>query len=105
MLTNPYPDLTVGAGDRLQDEQGGRAMMRLEKGARTGDDVLRRRQGVAVYVVGALLLTFILIAAAGVFCPIHGEASFRELLIRDCLIEQPACSFSCHGTHPVQKSL
>ena len=40
-----------------------------------------------VYVVGALLLTFIVIAAAGVICLIHGEASFRELLIRDRLIE------------------
>jgi hypothetical protein len=93
MRANPYPYLTVGAGDRLQDEQGGSAMRTLENGAPTVD-VSRRRQGVAVYVVGALLLTFILISVAGVFCPIHGEASFRELLIRDCLIEQPACSFS-----------
>jgi len=57
-----------------------------------------RRQGVAVYVVGALLLTFIVIAAAGVFFPIDGEASLRELLIRDWLITQPesecACAFS-----------
>jgi hypothetical protein len=93
MLANPYPYLTVGAGDRLQDEQGGSTMRTLENGAPTVD-VSRRRQGVAVYVVGALLLTFILISVAGAFCPIHGEASFRELLIRDCLIEQPACSFS-----------
>jgi hypothetical protein len=57
-----------------------------------------RRQGVAVYVVGVLLLTFIVIAAAGVFSPIEGEASLRELLIRDWLITQPesecACAFS-----------
>ena len=94
MLANPYPYLTVGAGDRLEDEQGGSAMRTLENGAAPTVDVSRRRQGVAVYVVGALLLTFILISVAGVFCPIHGEASFRELLIRDCLIAQPACSFS-----------
>ena len=93
MLADFYPYLTVGAGDRLQGEQGGSAMRRLENRAPTGD-VSWRRQGVAVYLVGALLLTVNLIAAAGVFCPIHGEASFRELLIRDCLIEQPACRFS-----------
>jgi hypothetical protein len=69
-------------------------MRRLENGAPDGD-VSRRRQGVAVYVVGALLLTFILIAAAGVFCPIRGEANFRELLIRDCLIAQPESECAC----------
>ena len=57
-----------------------------------------RRQGVVVYVVGALLFTFIVIAAAGVFVPIDGEASLRELLIRDWLTTQPesecACAFS-----------
>ena len=58
--------------------------MRLENGAPSD---VSRRQGVVVYVVGALLLTFMVIAAARVICLIHGEASFRELLIRDRLIE------------------
>ena len=58
--------------------------MRLENGAPA---TYRDAKGVVVYGVGALLLTFIVIAAAGVFCLIHGEASFRELLIRDRLIE------------------
>jgi hypothetical protein len=62
-------------------------------GAKIRDRALR--QGVVVYVVGALLLIFTVIAAAGVFCPIRGEASFRELLIRDCLIEQPMSPCAC----------
>jgi hypothetical protein len=50
------------------------------------------RQGVVVFVLAALLSIFIVIAAAGVFCPISGEANFRELLIRDCLVAQPGSS-------------
>jgi hypothetical protein len=63
------------------------------------------RQGVVVYVLAALLLTFIVVATAGVSCPIRGEATFRELLIRDCLIEQAkgAC-FSQSSAHTLQKS-
>jgi len=72
-------------------------------GAQMSDAALH--QGVVVYVLAALLSIFILIAAAGVFCPIHGEASFRELLIRDCFIEQAesAC-FSQSSAHTLQKS-
>jgi hypothetical protein len=58
-------------------------------------DGVSRRQGVVVYVVGALLFTFIVIAAAGVFFPIDGEASLRELLIRDWLITQPESECVC----------
>jgi hypothetical protein len=77
--------------------------MRLENGAPSD---VSRRQGVVIYGVGALLLIFTVIAAAGVFCPIRGEASFRELLIRDCLIEQAesACGFSQSSSHTLQKS-
>jgi hypothetical protein len=50
------------------------------------------RQGVVVFLLAALLSIFIVIAAAGVFCPISGEANFRELLIRDCLVAQPESS-------------
>jgi hypothetical protein len=46
-------------------------------------------------VLAVLLSMFILIAAAGVFCPIRGEATFREMLIRDCLIKQAERGCGC----------
>jgi hypothetical protein len=46
-------------------------------------------------VLAVLLSMFILIAAAGVFCPIRGEATFREMLIRDCLIKQAESGCGC----------
>jgi hypothetical protein len=55
----------------------------------------RSHRGVVVYVVAVLLSMFILIAAAGVFCPIRGEATFREMLIRDCLIKQAESGCGC----------
>jgi hypothetical protein len=58
------------------------------------DDV-RSHRGVVVYVVAVLLSRFILIAAAGVFCPIRGEATFRGMLIRDCLIKQAESGCGC----------
>jgi hypothetical protein len=65
--------------------------MQVGKGGEEMSDV-SLRQGVVVFVLAALLSTFIVIAAAGVFCSISGKANFRELLIRDCLIAQPTSS-------------
>jgi hypothetical protein len=47
-------------------------------GAEMSDVSLRQR--LVVFVLAALLSTSIVIAAAGVFCPISGKANFREFL-------------------------